>query len=158
MILLGADTHKRSHTIAAINATTGEVLGDETVPVGRDGFLAALDWARGLGSERVWAIEDCRHVSGSLERFLIAVGERVVRVPTRLMAGQRRSARVRGKSDSIDAMAVAGDLSDEVCVVVVTDSALVAGKDTDDHQADQGPGERVQEHRAASPGSAGGRC
>ena len=25
------------------------------------------------------------------------------------------------------------DLSDEVCVVVVTDSALVAGKDTDDH-------------------------
>jgi hypothetical protein len=25
-------------------------------------------------------------------------------------------------------------LSDEVCVVVVTDSALVAGKDTDDHQ------------------------
>ena len=27
-----------------------------------------------------------------------------------------------------------GVLSDEVCVVVVTDSALVAGKDTDDHQ------------------------
>jgi hypothetical protein len=27
-------------------------------------------------------------------------------------------------------------LSDEVCVVVVTDSAVVAGKDTDDHQAD----------------------
>ena len=25
-------------------------------------------------------------------------------------------------------------LSDEVCVVVVTDSALVAGKDTDDYQ------------------------
>jgi hypothetical protein len=27
-----------------------------------------------------------------------------------------------------------GGLSDEVCVVVVTDSAVVAGKDTDDHQ------------------------
>jgi transposase len=107
MILLGADTHKRSHTIAAINAITGEVLGDETVAVGRVGFLAALGWARGLGEERVWAIEDCRHVSGSFERFLIELGERVVRVPTRLMAGQRRSARVRGKSDSIDALAVA---------------------------------------------------
>jgi hypothetical protein len=30
--------------------------------------------------------------------------------------------------------AAARGLSDEVCVVVVTDSALVAGKDTDDHQ------------------------
>ena len=29
---------------------------------------------------------------------------------------------------------VAGGLSGEVCVVVVTDSALVAGKDIDDHQ------------------------
>jgi hypothetical protein len=38
-------------------------------------------------------------------------------------------------------------LSDEVCVVVVTDSALVAGKDTDDHQEDRGSGERVPEHR-----------
>jgi transposase len=107
MILLGVDSHKRSHTIAAINAATGEVLGDETVAVGRTGFVAALDWARNLGNERVWALEDCRHVSGSFERFLIEIGERVLRVPTRLMAGQRRSARVRGKSDSIDALAVA---------------------------------------------------
>jgi hypothetical protein len=29
---------------------------------------------------------------------------------------------------------MASGLSDEVCVVVVTDSALVAGKDTDDYQ------------------------
>jgi hypothetical protein len=30
--------------------------------------------------------------------------------------------------------ALSAGLSDEVCVVVVTDSALVAGKDTDDAQ------------------------
>jgi transposase len=47
-------------------------------------------WARGLDRERVWALEDCRHVSGALERFLIGRGERVVRVSTRLMAGTRR--------------------------------------------------------------------
>ena len=46
-------------------------------------------------------------MSGSFERFLIARGERVVRVPTRLMANSRRSSRERGKSDRIDAIAVA---------------------------------------------------
>jgi transposase len=42
-----------------------------------------------------------------LERFLIGRGERVVRVSTRLMATSRRSSRERGKSDRIDAIAVA---------------------------------------------------
>ena len=51
--------------------------------VGVRGFDQVLQWARGLGRERVWALQDCRHVSGSFERFLIARGERVVRVPTR---------------------------------------------------------------------------
>jgi transposase len=107
MIVLGADTHKSSHTIAAVKGATGQVLGDQTIQVGARGFAALLIWARGLAGERVWALEDCRHVSGALERFLIARGERVVRVSTRLMAGTRRSSRARGKSDQIDAIAVA---------------------------------------------------
>jgi transposase len=107
MIVLGADTHKRSHTIAAIAAGTGELLGQRTVPVGRRGFGALLRWARSVDEERVWALEDCRHVSGSLERFLIERGERVLRIPTHLTAKARRSARQRGKSDPIDALNVA---------------------------------------------------
>jgi transposase len=107
MIVLGADTHKSSHTVAAINTATGQLLGDKTVAVGARGFAALVIWARGLDGERVWALEDCRHVSGALERFLIARGERVVRVSTRLMAGTRRASRERGKSDQIDAVSVA---------------------------------------------------
>ena len=107
MIVLGADTHKRSHTIAAVAAASGEVLGEQTVPSGAKGAAGLLGWARGLGEERVWAIEDCRHVSGSLERFLIERGERVLRVHSTLMSASRRQARGRGKSDSIDALAVA---------------------------------------------------
>src|SRR5918999_4724189 len=107
MIVLGADTHKRSHTIAAVAAATGELLGEQTVPVGHGGFGALLQWARGLDEDRVWALEDCRHVSGSLERFLIERGERVLRIPTHLTAKARRSARQRGKSDPIDALNVA---------------------------------------------------
>src|SRR2546423_6473084 len=79
MIVLGADTHKRSHTIAAVSAATGELLGEQTVQVGAKGFAALVVWARALGGERVWALEDCRHVSGSFERFLIERGERVLR-------------------------------------------------------------------------------
>src|SRR3954465_5041458 len=107
MIVLGADTHKRSHTVAAVAAGTGELLGEQTGPVGRRGFGALLGWARGLDEDRVWALEDCRHVSGSLERFLIERGERVLRIPTHLTANARRSARQRGKSDPIDALNVA---------------------------------------------------
>ena len=107
MIVLGADTHKRSHTIAAVAAATGELLGEQTVAVDRRGFGELLRWARGLDVERVWALEDCRHVSGSLERFLIERGERVLRIPTHLAAKARRSARQRGKSDAIDALNVA---------------------------------------------------
>jgi hypothetical protein len=60
MIVLGADMHKGSHTIAAVAARTGELLDDKTVSVGARGFGQVLPWARGLGSERVWALEDCR--------------------------------------------------------------------------------------------------
>ena len=48
MIVLGADAHKRSHTIAAVSATTGELVGERTVQVGAKGFAALLVWARGL--------------------------------------------------------------------------------------------------------------
>src|SRR5215203_238436 len=107
MIVLGADTHKRSHTVAAVAGATGELVGEQTVQVGRRGFDVLLRWARGLHGERVWALEDCRHVSGGLERFLIGRGERVLRIPTHLSATARRSSRQRGKSDPIDALTVA---------------------------------------------------
>jgi hypothetical protein len=93
MIVLGAYTHKRSHTIAAVCATSGELLGDQTVQSGAKGAAGLLGWAHGLGDARVWAIEDCRHVSGSLERFLIERGERVLRVHSTLMSAARRQAR-----------------------------------------------------------------
>ena len=51
--MLGADAHKRSHTIAAVSAATGELRGEQTVQVGAKGFAALLSWARSLGSERM---------------------------------------------------------------------------------------------------------
>jgi transposase len=52
-------------------------------------------------------VEDCRHVTRSLEKDLLSAGEVVVRVPPQMAAEGRRSLRERGKSDPIDALAVA---------------------------------------------------
>jgi len=106
VIVIGIDPHKKSHAAAAANAT-GQPLAEFTVKARLKGHERLLEWARQQGTERVFAIEDCRHVSGSLERFLIARGERVLRVPPKLMAGTRRFARTCGKSDGIDALAIA---------------------------------------------------
>jgi transposase len=107
MIVIGADTHKQTHTVVALDAATGRQLGELTFSSRPEGALEALTWAAGLDCERVWAIEDVRHVSGRLERELIRRGQAVIRVPPRLMAGARPAGRLRGKSDPIDAAAVA---------------------------------------------------
>jgi len=107
MIVIGTDTHKRTHTCGAVFAGTGQRAGELTAPARKGGFAELLDWGRELDPERIWALEDCRHVSGSFERFLIAAGERVVRVPPKLMGESRRGERTSGKSDPIDALAVA---------------------------------------------------
>ena len=108
MIVIGADTHKQTHTLVALDAATGRHLGEITVSSRPEGALDALMWAARVGDdERVWAIEDVRHVSGRLERELIRHGQAVIRVPPRLMAGARPAGRLRGKSDPIDAAAVA---------------------------------------------------
>jgi transposase len=107
MIVIGADTHKHSHTCAAVFAANGQHAGERTATARQAGFAELLAWGRELAGERIWALEDCRHVSGSLERYLVASGERVVRVPPKLMGASRRGERTVGKSDPIDALAVA---------------------------------------------------
>jgi transposase len=105
MVVLGTDAHKRSHTIVACDEA-GAQIGSLTVAATSDGHLGALKWAA-QWEMRKWAVEDCRHISRRLETDLLTGGELVVRVPPKMMAGQRRSARTRGKSDPIDALAVA---------------------------------------------------
>jgi transposase len=107
MIVIGADTHKGSHALAAVDEGTGRVRGSREIKADDAGHLAAVRWARGLDEERVWAIEDCRHVSRRLEQALLAAGERVVRVPPHRMGASRKGEREPGKSDEIDALAVA---------------------------------------------------
>ena len=103
MIVIGVDVHKQSVTAVAVDEA-GRMLDELTVAVGSDELLA---WAETLSGERLWAVEDCRHLTRWLERRLLDGGEDLVRVPPKLMAPERRAGRARGKSDPIDALAVA---------------------------------------------------
>lgn len=106
MVVLGIDAHKRSHTVVAVDQL-GRKLGERTLGTATADHLALLAWAERFGDERLWAVEDCRHLSRRLERDLLGAGERIVRVPPKLMAHARDAARSYGKSDPIDALAVA---------------------------------------------------
>ena len=106
MVTIGVDPHKQTHTAVAVDEV-GRERARRTALARREGFGELVAWARALGGERVWVIQDCRHVSGPFERLLIERGETVVRLPPRLMADARQGVRERGKSDPIDALAVA---------------------------------------------------
>ncbi len=103
MIVIGVDVHKHSLAALAVDEL-GRECATWSGPIGGGEVVA---WARSLAGERLWAVEDCRHVSHGLEQTLLEQGERLVRVPPRLTAPQRRRGRSRGKSDRIDAAAVA---------------------------------------------------
>jgi transposase len=107
MVIVGIDAHKRTHTAVAIDEA-GRKLGEKrTTSTTSEANLELLRWADGFGLERRFAVEDCRHLSRRLEADLLAAGEELVRVPPKLMAHARDSARTYGKSDPIDALAVA---------------------------------------------------
>lgn len=107
MLVLGIDAHKRTHTVVVVDATGGELGQCTTTATTTADHLELVRWADRFGPDRRWAVEDCRHLSRRLERDLLAAGEAIVRVPTKLMAHARDSARTYGKSDPIDALAVA---------------------------------------------------
>jgi len=102
MIVIGVDVHKQSLTAVAVDEV-GRAVAERSVAT--SGELVA--WSTSLATERLWAVEDCRQLTGALERRLLAAGESLVRVPPKLMAPERRAGRARGKSDPIDALAVA---------------------------------------------------
>jgi transposase len=105
MVIVGVDSHKRTHTAVAVDGN-GRKLAERVVGTTPEGHLELLRWAR-RWPDRTWALEDCRHLTRRLEADLLRTGERAVRVPPKLMAGARRSAREPGKSDPIDALSVA---------------------------------------------------
>lgn len=106
-VTIGIDAHKASHTMVAVDPG-GRKLAQLTTATTSEAHAEAALWARSrFGSDITFGVEDCRSLTARLERDLLSAGLAVVRVPPHLMSRARASARERGKSDAIDALAVA---------------------------------------------------
>lgn len=107
MTVIGIDAHKRTHTLVAVDPG-GRKLAAKTVAATTAGHFLALRWAQAqFGADLLWGVEDTRAMTARLERDFLDAGQQMVRVPTQMVARQRHTGRERGKSDPIDALAVA---------------------------------------------------
>ena len=51
--MIGTDTHKSTHALAAVDAGTGQLLREREIIAGDAGHLEALRWAHELDGEVV---------------------------------------------------------------------------------------------------------
>lgn len=107
MITLGVDAHKREH-VAVVLDEAGRELGRWRGPNSAEGWLKMLGWASSLDIIRRWGVEGAWNYGRGLSQHLLGAGEEVYEVNLRWTAEVRKRSRKRGKSDRLDARAVAG--------------------------------------------------
>ena len=110
MIWIGVDAHKRIHEAVALSESGTQ--GERTISNTAADWAALLAWAR-QWPQRIWAVEGAWYLGRGLAQYLAEHGERVHEVSGRLTARQRSHAVRRGKSDRLDAHAVASLLREE---------------------------------------------
>jgi transposase len=106
MITIGVDAHKRLHVALALDEA-GQELDAWHGPNDQGGWESIAGWAANLGGERQWGIEGAWNYGRGLAQYLVAAGELVFDINPRWTAVRRRSARRPGKTDKLDASAVA---------------------------------------------------
>ena len=89
MIVIGTDSHMKTHTCGAVHALAAAAVDELTVPARQAGFGRLLRWARALDPDRVWAIENATGLGLLLAQQLLRAGERVLDVPPKLAAKAR---------------------------------------------------------------------
>jgi transposase len=135
LTVIGVDPHKATHLAAAVDGN-GAHLAELRVKARPSGHAELIGWARSrYPGQRLWAVEDERNMAGQLLRDLLAAGERVVTVPAHIAADYRKQGRRRGKSDSIDASAVARTALRERCNEFVLDPPSRDIKSLADHRS-----------------------
>src|SRR4029453_17608098 len=69
-LVIGVDTHKDTHTAAVVQAVSGAMLEQVTVPATPAGYRKLLALADRQRGRRVWAIEGTGGYGAGLTRFL----------------------------------------------------------------------------------------
>jgi transposase len=105
-MIVGIDSHKGSLTACAVDELGRQLAGADFAndPAGHRALLA---WARAACPQgRRFGLESSGYFAYALARALLGAGEVVFEVPPGLVDAARRR-RPRGKSDAIDALAIA---------------------------------------------------
>jgi transposase len=102
-VVIGVDTHVRTHSAAAVNAHTGGVLGEITVEATPQGYDELVEFASEHEGLRAWAIEGTGNHGAGLTRCLAKIEELVVE----LDRPERQKRRNGAKSDPLDAIRAA---------------------------------------------------
>lgn len=107
--IIGVDPHKHVFTAVALDERGG-VIGRWQGSTTRQGVKSLQRWGVSCAPGATWAIEGANSLGRNLALALIAVGVDVRDIcPTRT-ADRRRKLPARGKSDTVDAEAIAREL------------------------------------------------
>ena len=102
--VVGVDTHRDTHTAAVVDARTGGVIDQITVPTDAFGYRRLRSFADQQAPERrVWAIEGTGSYGAGLTTSLLEHGEWVVEIDRPARPARRDGA----KSDDLDAVRAA---------------------------------------------------
>ena len=97
-VIVGVDTHKHVHVAVAID-TWGIRLGDRSCAADSDGYQQLITWAERHGRVAAFGIEGPGSYGAGLARAVRRAGHQVLEVNR----GDRRTRRIAGKSDPVDA-------------------------------------------------------
>jgi transposase len=120
---IGIDTHKDSLAISWIDEL-GREQAATVIANSAAGHRAVLAWLRQVPGERRVGMEGSGGFGAAVAQALLAAGEAVVEVPPQLTVRERRHARRAGKSDPLDALAIARVTAREPGLPVVAPPSL----------------------------------
>ena len=106
MLTVGVDAHKRVNMAVAID-TAGREVARWRGANDAEGWRQLTAWAAALAEEVRWGLEGAWNYGRGLAQCLVEAGATVFEVNARWTAAGRRRARTPGKSDGLDARAVA---------------------------------------------------
>ena len=106
MITIGVDAHKSMNAAFALD-DAGKELESWEGPNTEAGWQGLQKWAVNLGPDRHWGIEGSWGYGRGLAQHLVAADETVYEINARWTALRRRSAHKPGKTDELDAHAIA---------------------------------------------------
>lgn len=102
-VVIGVDTHVMTHSAAVVDARTGAVLEEVTVPATPAGYADLVQLADQHSPARAWAVEGTGSHGAGLNRVLTAREEVVIELDRPVRAKRRHGA----KSDPLDAVRAA---------------------------------------------------